>query len=314
MIDSKNGIIGLVVGDAMGVPVEFQSRDYLTKNPVVKMMGNGTYNVPLGTWSDDSSMTLATTSSIINKKTIDYNDIALNFIKWMDEAAFTATDLTFDIGRTCFCAINNYKRNRGKIDSYECGMSDEYSNGNGSLMRILPIAYYAHYKNLCLDEIYEVTKKTSSITHKHDISVMGCFIYVLFSIELLKGENLTDAYKSIKKVDYSKYFSSRVIDKYHRILNNDISKYNINEIKSTGFVIDTLEAALWSLFTTDSYDSCILKAVNLGSDTDTVGAVSGGLAGIYYGYNTINKEWLKGIIRLDYIINICKEFDKVLSE
>ena len=181
---SGNGIIGFVVGDVLGVPVEFISREELRKNPVTDMKGFGTYNQPLGTWSDDTSMTLATMDSIINKKIIDTDDMANRFIKWFREAEYTATGKVFDIGRTTLQALAKFEL---KLDRAEnCGGIDEYSNGNGSLMRMLPIAYYIYYKNIQDEEtIYNIVKRVSSITHAHEISILGCYIYVKFTLELL---------------------------------------------------------------------------------------------------------------------------------
>lgn len=142
-IKSSNGIIGLAIGDALGVPAEFKSREELKINPIIDMIGDGTYNLPAGTWSDDTSMTLATMDAIISTNTIDTNNMASKFIDWFRNAEYTATNETFDIGRTTLQALAKYELKL--CDASSCGESNEYSNGNGSLMRILPIAYYIYY-------------------------------------------------------------------------------------------------------------------------------------------------------------------------
>lgn len=304
---SKNGIIGLVIGDAMGVPLEFQIRERLMQNPTTEMLGYGSHNVPKGTWSDDSSMTIATIDSIIDKKEINTNDIADNFLEWIKNAKYTATDKVFDIGRTTLQALSRYESNIKKAE--DAGGKGEMDNGNGSLMRILPLAYYCFSRKMSDEEILNAVKIVSSITHGHEISVMGCYIYVLFAIELLKGKNLKKAYKKICNSNYSS-FSYSCICKYDRILDKDIKKYKLEEISSQGYVVSTLEATLWVLFNTNSYRQAIIGAINLGNDTDTIGACVGGLAGIIYGYD---EQWKNEIIKIDYIEKLCDQFDKILE-
>lgn len=311
MIDSKSGVIGLAVGDAMGVPLEFCMREKLMQHPTTQMLGYGSHDVPKGSWSDDSSMTLATIDAIIKDGCINYNTIATNFLEWMKNAKYTPTDTVFDIGRTCLRAIAKFESNQEIAE--KCGGTSEMDNGNGSMMRILPLTYYCFSKNMNEKEIYEIVKNVSSITHGHEISIMGCFIYVMYGIELLSNKNLTQAYEKIKKIKYNTYFSEKTIDRYERILKKNIKKYSLDEIKSTGFIVDTLEATLWILLNTNSYNQSIIGAINLGNDTDTVGACVGGLAGIYYGLENINKTWQNELLKYDYIVELCDKFNEVLN-
>ena len=309
MIDSKDGIIGLAIGDAMGVPLEFCTREELMVNPITEMLGYGSHDVPKGCWSDDTSMTLCLIDAINSSKQIIPDDIAANFVRWIENEEFTATGEKFDIGRTTLYAIMNVERGTKATES---GLDDELSNGNGSLMRIAPLIYYCYSNKLNEDEIYRIVNNVSSITHKHEVSIMGCFMYVLFGIELLKNKNLKQAYQKIKETNYT-MFSEDCILKYNRIIENEIDKYQLDEIKSTGYVVDTLEATLWTLLTTDSYDSSIIKAINLGEDTDTVGACVGGLAGIYYGLEKINEKWKKTLLKYDYIEELCNTYNNILN-
>ncbi len=306
----KNGIIGFVVGDTMGVPVEFNSRERLLLKPVTEMLEYGTHNMPKGCWSDDTSMTLATMDSIIKCKEINTNDMADRFIKWYRNGEYTATRIMFDIGTTTQQALIKYQR--GVDIASNCGGERKFDNGNGSLMRMLPIAYYCFVKELEDKEILKKVKEVSSITHRHQISVLGCYIYVRLAIELLKRKEILQAYQEIKKLDYS-YFTEDTIHQYERILNNNIELYNIDEIRSSGYVVDTLEAVIWSLINSSNFNETIIKAINLGEDTDTIGACVGGLAGIYYGVENINQKWKDEILRYEYIINMCKEFEKSIK-
>lgn len=310
MLDSINGIIGLAIGDAMGVPLEFCIREKLMENITTTMKGYGSHNVPKGSWSDDTSMTLATIDSIVQKEEVDIFDIANKFIMWMREAKYTPEGRVFDIGRTTLQALATCELN--VENALNSGKTGEMDNGNGSLMRILPIAYYCFSKKYNNELILEIVRKVSAITHAHEISIMGCYIYVCYAIELLKGINKNKAYKNIKKLDYT-MFSQDTINRYDRILNKNISKLKMNEISSQGYIVSTLEATFWVLLNTDSYNQSIIGAINLGNDTDTVGACTGGLAGILYGADTINQDWKNDLIKYDYIVNLCNEFNKVLN-
>ena len=301
----KDAIIGLAIGDAMGVPLEFKSRESLQANPTTEMKGYGSHNVPKGTWSDDTSMTLALIDAINRTGEIVPEDIANNFIRWIEDGEFTADGKVFDVGRTCLMAIRNYESNIAKPE--ECGEDGEFSNGNGSLMRISPLIFYCYYKNMNNEEIYECVKTVSSITHKHEISVMGCYIYVLFGIELLKGCSLYEAYNVIKNIDYH-FFSENCKSRYDRIINDEIYRCSMDDIRSKGYVVDTLEATLWCLMNTEYFDDAVIKAINLGDDTDTVGACVGALAGICYGEESINKDWKEGLQNFKEIVEMCMEF------
>ena len=301
-----DSIIGHAVGDAMGVPVEFCIRERLLNNPVTKMIGYGTHNMPAGTWSDDTSMEIATIDSFINKGCFDSRDIMNNFYLWVKDAKYTAGDVMFDIGHTCLQAINDYSHG---CDADKCGADDMYSNGNGSLMRILPVALYAYYKNIPEEEIVKLTNRISALTHAHEISKLGCYIYVRYVMLLLSGIDKYEAYNELKKVNYD-YYSKESLEVYNRILKDDISKFTIDDIKSSGYVVDSLEAALWVLLNGKNYEETIIGAINLGNDTDTIAAIAGSMAGIIYGVDAIPKEWLDTLIRKDYLVKLALDFEK----
>lgn len=304
-----SGLLGFIVGDAMGVPTEFCIREKLFANPVKDMIGFGSHPVPAGSWSDDTSMTLALIDSIINKKYIDYNDICNNFVKWVEKAKYTPTDEVFDIGRTCLRAIRNFSTG---IKPVEAGLKDINSNGNGSLMRILPLVYYIYYNKITkTDEIVSLVNDISSLTHAHEISKLGCYIYTRFILFLLNGYNKNEAYNKIKELDYSNY-DKETITAYNRILNNNICSYNIDDIKSTGYIVDTLEASLWMLLNTNSYSEAIIGAINLGNDTDTIGAICGSMAGIIYGLAEIPSKWINTLLKKDYLLEIINKFEITL--
>lgn len=301
-----DSIIGHAVGDAMGVPTEFCIREYLLKNPVKEMIGSDKTGQPAGSWSDDTSMEIPTIDSFIQNKEFNYDDIMHKWEEWINEAKYTANNDTFDVGRTCLRAIRNHSLG---TEPLKCGIDGEQSNGNGSLMRILPVALYSYYRKLDVNEIIKLTNELSSLTHKHDISKLGCYIYVRYIMFLLDGKSKNEAYELIKTLDYSTY-DEYAISKYERILKNDIASYTIDNILSTGYVVDTLECALWILLNANSYKEIIIATTNIGNDTDTIGAIAGSMAGIIYGYDSIPTSWIDKLMRKDYLIGLASDFEK----
>lgn len=303
----KDALIGFAVGDALGVPVEFTDRSRLMDQNITTMLGNMSHNVEKGTWSDDTSMVIATMDSMINKKTIDYEDIMNNFILWIKEGKYTPDNKAFGVGKITIQALGNYKRGSKPIDS---GLNSFKSNGNGSLMRILPIAFYCYEKKLDRDDIYSLVREISSLTHRHEISYLGAYIYTLYIINLLAGKDKEEAYNSIKNESYD-MFTEEFLKYYKRILKSNMKDLKLDEIKSTAFVVDTLESIFWCFLNTDSYDDSVIKAIHLGNDTDTIAALVGALSGIYYGYDSINKDWIKDLRCLDYLEKISERFLKI---
>ncbi|MCC3145592.1 ADP-ribosylglycohydrolase family protein [Halanaerobium sp. Z-7514] len=300
----KAGIIAHLTADALGVPVEFKSREELKKDPVQNMRGYGTYYQPPGTWSDDSSLTLCLLGSLING--YDLQDQADKFISWLYDAYWTARGRTFDVGNTTRESISKLKAGQPPLAA---GAGGERDNGNGALMRILPLAFYL--LDADKEERFNKTKEVTSITHSHPRSILGCYIYIDFAIRIIEGAELQNAYQATVKhiKDFIQAEPYKVELKYYkRILAGNIKRYREAEIRSSGYVVDTLEAAFWVLLNSDSYSSAVLKAVNLGEDTDTVAAVTGGLAGIYYGYSDIPTDWLLKLARLDDVLELIDKY------
>lgn len=304
----RNSIIGLCVADALGVPVEFMSRSSLDEDPVLDMRSYGTYNQPAGTWSDDTSMTLCLVDSLSNG--LDYDDIMTKFTHWFNHGEYTPFGEAFDIGNGTRDALIRFENGTPAL---ECGGVTEYDNGNGSLMRILPIAFYLQsiygdefYK---LDESFEIIHNVSALTHGHKRSWIACGVYISVAGMLLTGISLDTSIKdgihnAMKYYRRQEDYSSE-LSYYKRIEKEDFISTSVDEISSSGYVVYSLEAAIWCLLNTSSYKECVLKAVNLGKDTDTVAAIAGGLAGLYYGYESIPVEWLKTIVKKDYVVDLC---------
>ncbi|WP_299245427.1 ADP-ribosylglycohydrolase family protein [uncultured Aquimarina sp.] len=307
----KGGVFGVAVGDALGVPYEFLDRDQMDKRPARDMIGYGTHNQPEGTWSDDSSLTFCLMDSLCNG--YDLNDIASKFAAWFYENLWTPRGFVFDIGITTKNAIYQYKRG---MTPDLCGGLDEYSNGNGSLMRILPLVYFLKDED-DINVRYDTVKRVSSITHGHLRSVFSCFIYVEYTLLLLTGRDKFEVYEAIKKpiLDFAieNDFNPKEITLFSRILEEDISKQDRFNIKGTGYVLRTLEASFWCLLNSESYEEAVLKAINLGEDTDTTAAITGGLAGLYFGYDNIPETWKFQLARFEDIEDLIERFNESLN-
>ena len=302
----KAVMVGHAVGDALGVPVEFTEREILDNNPVTDMRGYGTFNMPEGSWSDDTSMSLCALETLGGEK-INFDSVFVNFGKWYYQEEFTPTGKTFDVGNTCGSAINNYFL--GKKSWKECGLSDEQSNGNGSLMRINPFVLYTHKLGANTKTKIEIIELASALTHAHARSKVGCGIYAFVLWELLENPCKESVASGLTKAE-AFYRNSAEYACYMRTFgfaNADaLDGVGRDEIRSSGYIVDSLEAALWCLLTTDSYKECVLKAVNLGYDTDTTAAIAGGLAGALYGYESIPKEWRDRLLKREYIEELCE--------
>ena len=308
----QNGIMGVVVGDALGCPVQFESRAEVAAHPVTAMRGYGTFHLPEGSWTDDSSLTLALLESIRRKDGIDLDDIMENFMKWLYDGEFTPYGRSYDIGQGTRQAIDRYASRR---DAKKCGGADEWNNGNGSLMRIMPACLYCSEMmsrgEFSDKDAIETIHAVGSLTHAHIRANIACGLYFFMVDAVLTGEgSLNDRLQAGLARGFA-FYDSYLADKenlhcYDRL--RDLAAFSAvpaDRIRSTGYVVDALEAAVWSLVTTDLFDQALLKAVNLGDDTDTVGAIAGGLAGLYYGYAAIPEDWLNAIKRRDWMESLC---------
>jgi ADP-ribosylglycohydrolase len=294
----KDILFGVAVGDALGVPVEFKTREYLDKYPVTNMQEYGTHNQPKGTWSDDSSLTFCLVEAL--KHGFDIYQIATNFIKWFDNGWWTPYNEVFDVGAATRDAIH---RLRAGVQPLVAGGDGENDNGNGSLMRIAPLVFFIY--KMPINERFGITKEISSITHRHIRSVLACFFYLEFMRNILLGNSKEQAFNITAK-EFANYTRSlkiknKEIAHFERLCSLSFLEIPRTEIKSSGYVIHTLEAANWCFMNSESYSETVLKAVNLGDDTDTTAAGAGGLAGLFYGYENIPQEWINELARKEDI-------------
>jgi ADP-ribosylglycohydrolase len=237
--------------------------------------------------------------------------MARNFVAWWQDKKYTSHDRLFDIGQRTLLAFNELLKilERGDLKSleylhYEASV---HSNGNGALMRILPMHFYLQGKpiNAHFDEIWHV----SALTHPHIRSALAGYFYLNMLDLLQRGNPVDVAY--VQNVQQTKWFMNSILaddtefEAFARILSGDLASLPEAEIKTSAYVIDTLEASFWCLLNTSSYEEAVLKAVNLGHDTDTTGAVTGGMAGILYGMDAIPKEWVAVLPKREVIDATC---------
>lgn len=241
-------VYGSAVGDALGVPYEFMEQGSFRCEG---MVGYGTHGQPEGTWSDDTSLTLATCKSIVGKCAIDISDIREQFERWLRFGEYAIDGKVFDVGNATYRAISTGR-----------GQDGEWDSGNGSLMRISPLAAVG---GVTREQVMEV----SAITHATKLCKALCADFVELLVQVRRDP-----------------------EKGRHIASQRVSGINENNVRSGGYVQETFDAALWCHTTTNSYRECVLKAVNLGHDTDTTACVAGALAAAEYGIDGIPDEWI----------------------
>ncbi len=303
----KSAIWGFIVGDALGVPYEFTDRETMKAFPATGMIGYGTHHQPAGTWSDDSSLMLCVLENLIHQG--GPRDLADSFVNWYTKGYMTAHGEVFDIGHTTRNAIDNLI---AEVKPHLSGGNRVYSAGNGSLMRCLPYAFKEDISKSINSMIIE-----NKITHRSHLCHLCCIFYVWFVKELLDGGDKLSAMKyAIACIKFRWNISDDEEESTHlgwgnfkKLFAKGFSSLPESEIQSTGYVLSTLEAVIWCFLNTDNYKDAVLKAVNLGGDTDTIAALTGGVAGLYYGYNSIQEEWISAVANPSIIISVLNKID-----
>jgi len=304
------GLWGAVVGDVLGVPVESVGREGRRADPVTDFREYGIHNQPRGTWSDDTSLMLCTVESLIGG--FDTNRMGRLFSRWLFEGHWTPRGKAFGVGRTTRESIGRMAE--GSFPE-SAGGTEESDNGNGSLMRILPVGLYA--AGLPPEEVVQYAHRASSLTHRHPRSGIACGFYCILVSSLLGGNDPDPAYREAIRDTLEAYDDRQpYVDEFPhfaRLLSGWIGGLEEGQIQSDGYVIHTLEASVWCLLTTNSFRDAVLKAVNLGGDADTTGAVTGGLAGIRYGLEAMPGEWINGTALREEIETLFARFAETIG-
>ena len=300
-------LVGVLVGDALGVPVEFTGRAMRDQDPVTGMRGHGTWNQPPGTWSDDGAMTLVTADVLA---TCGWNLAKFmdGFLGWLDEGLWAAHGRAFDIGNRTRNSLTLYRIDHEVRD---CGGDEERDNGNGSLMRCQPISCWLFGSPL--EEMMVKAGEASALTHAHPRSRLCCAWHALWCDAILSGRDVRAA---------ARYASDRLrrhVPSGERpyladMLEGLVFDRKRKHLASDGYVVSTIAASLWCLKQHGDFRSATLAAVNLGGDTDTTAAVTGGMAGLRGGLTSIPLEWVKALPRNDEIMALANRFTDACLE
>lgn len=288
-------LLGLATGDALGTTLEFRPPGSFT--PITDMIGGGPFNLKPGQWTDDTSMALCLAESLIECRGFDPKDQMERYVRWWREGYLSSTGTCFDIGNTTRTALATFMKTGNPLS----GPIDSYSAGNGSLMRLAPMPmFYAGNPR----EAIEKSGESSKTTHSAQAAVDACRYFGALIVGALNGEDketlLSDHYCPV-----SGYWRDHPLTpEIGEIAAGSFKHKQPPEIRGTGYVVQSLEAALWAFFHSHSFEEGCLMAVNLGDDADTTGAIYGQIAGAYYGDKEIPVSWRKKITELDFIITL----------
>lgn len=270
---TRGALLGLAVGDALGTTLEFSVRDSHPRH--TEMVGGGVFNLKPGQWTDDTAMALALADSLISCRGFDAQDLMQRFLRWYRHGEYSCTGRCFDIGLTTRDALTQFETTG---EPY-AGSTAPYSAGNGSLMRLAPIALFA------LDDeelALQIAADQSRTTHGAKPCIEACQLFVsLLRAAILGEKNIIALARQL----------GRNYPAIRRVTDRNWNQLDRNEISSSAYVVSTLEAALWSIARTASFEDALVLAVNLAQDADTIGAVTGQLAGALYGASSIPLRW-----------------------
>jgi ADP-ribosyl-[dinitrogen reductase] hydrolase len=305
-------LIGFAVGDALGVPFEFLEADEINFKYSDEMVGEGTYNQPAGTFSDDTSMLCCTVEALINDNSL--KGIADNFLKWKNENYWTARGEVFDCGNTIQVALKAYEKTG---DLTGLSTNNQYSCGNGSLMRILPLLPYTIKLNQ--DEKFELIKQVSAITHGHIRTAIACFIYLEFAEIVYMDRTVS------KRIIFSRLLQKVVpflmakqelkeeMVHFEKILDGPNS-IPVQEFSNSGYVIDSLHLCLHCFMKYNRYEMCVWYAISFGGDTDTNAALTGALCTLMGGKREIPERWLSKLAKKDELFDLAERWAMALTK
>ncbi len=301
-----DGFIGLCVGEALGLPVDCRSRKYLELNPVTDFEGFGTYNLPPGTWSDGSSLTFCTAEAFIPGYNLER--LVEKFILWRDTAYWTPNGEI----------VGKWNNNTDFVQSLKKRVSGSFLKApttdppnNFSLLWILPLAYITY--GLSLQKRTKIIREVINFIDGNPASIVGAVFHNELAVRLLEGKKIKEAVVETQEAIGTMFAQTHEVDLFASVLSGKIISRTAEELRASNNLIDTLTSAVWVLLQGTNYRETLLAAVNLGEDTDSLGAVAGGLAGIAFGYDSIPEEWKAQIARKDDIEDLISRFMKKMK-
>ena len=286
---ATGAFVGLAIGDALGTTLEFSSRDQYPL--LTEIVGGGPFGLQAGEWTDDTSMALCLADSLLEKGKFDAKDTMDRYVRWWKEGENSSNGTCFDIGITISGALSRYEQSG---DPW-CGLTDPNTSGNGSLMRLVPIPIFFHHD---IEQAKAMAIAQSRTTHASVESIEACEYYCELIVEAINGDSKDHVLRGR---------STQASEKIQRIVRGDWKRKYRDQIESTGYVIHSLEAALWSIHTSNSFEEALVKAVNLAEDSDTVGAIAGQLAGALWSYESIPSRWLQSLKQREHIVDLARK-------
>ncbi len=291
-------LLGLAAGDAVGTSVEFSPRG--TFAPITDMIGGGPFRLLPGQWTDDTSMALCLAESLCETRGFDADDQMRRYWRWYQEGYRSSTGECFDIGGTVAAALRRYRRDGNPF----AGSADPDAAGNGSIMRLAPVPMY-YFSDIALAERYAV--ESSRTTHATPECVDACRLLARMIVRALRG----DSRPGVVQGDADTFEGSEAIV---RLARGEFRRKSEAEVRGSGYVVESLEAALWCFESTSSFEQAILRAVNLGDDADTTAAVCGQIAGAYYGQSGIPQHWVSLLAGRNEIVALADRLHAAASE
>lgn len=303
------GLLGLAVGDALGLPVEFHSRESLDSEPVTGMRSGGTHRQPAGTWSDETGLAYCTVEALLGDYGVDA--LGVNFARWYQEGYWTPHGEVFDVGQTTEHAILRIVRG---LPADQSGAVEEDENGNDALARTIPVALA--FSRWSIPVMLERVCEAARVTNAHIRSQIACCLLALVIRNLAFHRAVNASYRYAMEAAAKMFMNEPWRSErrtFQRLLRGQIGEMQRSQISSNAYVVSTLEAALWALLQARGYKPAVLTAVNLGDDADTVASITGALAGIAYGVESIPKEWIDELVRADDLKAVADRFAGVVS-
>jgi ADP-ribosylglycohydrolase len=297
-------LLGLAVGDALGAPVEFKKRN--TYPIVTDMQSGGFYNLKPGEWTDDTSMALCLSRSLSTKKQFDPHDIMNRFTRWWQCGYMSSRNVCFDIGDTTKRALLKWSEEETLISSTDSKI-DKKCDGNGTIMRLAPVPIF--FRN-DIEQAIRYSHLQSTLTHVSDQAADACMYMAGIILGALEGESKIEILKGCYYPTQRQWAPGVLHPQIENIAMGSFKDKIVHDIQSTGYVAHTLEAALWAFWNSQSFEEGMIMAVNLGKDTDTIGAVYGQVAGAFYGISSIPEKWINALAKKEMLI---KEFNALMS-
>jgi ADP-ribosylglycohydrolase len=298
----RGSLLGLTVGDALGASIEFMTPGSF--EPVSGMRGGGPFRLEPGQWTDDTSLALCLAESLAECRDFDAADQMKRYLRWYDHGYMSSTGYCFDIGRTTARALNKFRETRNPF----CGPIERFSAGNGSIMRLasVPLFYSAEPEKAVF-----YSGKSSRTTHGSELAIDACRYMGGIIAGAINGagkdELLSGLYSPVKGLWEKQPLCAEIFE----IASGSFRRKNPPEIRGTGYVVESLEAALWAFYNSSSFEEGCLMAVNLGDDADTTAAVYGQIAGAFYGVRAIPEKWLDMLSMRDLIENLADRLFEV---